>query len=186
MISNMSTTTSHQPSSDPWETMDNLVSRWQHGKQNAAVPQRLGMRLLEVIALAGAMFIVPTGFHRIVQSVDEVYELLGRRARSPYAPQPPLMSIVVATMLLAGWHIWLGRLSYKAIMEDEDDKTRDSKQSQTSWGRILGRIVIPLVLLSFGLHFVYMLFDKSANPAPFVTPNMTDGKEIEWELKGSR
>jgi hypothetical protein len=166
--------------------MENLASRWQHGKRNAAIPQRLGMRLLEVIALAGAMFIVPTGIHRIVQSVDEVHELLGRRARSPYAPQLPMMSVLVATMLLAGWHIWVGRLSYKAIMEDEDDKARASKQGQSSWGRILGRIVIPLVLLSFGVHFVYMLFDKFANPAPFVTPNLTNGKEIAWESEGSR
>jgi hypothetical protein len=184
MLSNMSYTASHQqPTSGPLRTLENLSSSWQHRKQHAAIPQRLSMRFLEVIALVGAMFIVPTGIHRAVQGVDEVYELVGRRARSPYGSSSSWMSVIAAAILLMGWHVWLGRLSYKAIMEDESEV---SKQRRSSWGRILGRIVVPLLLLSFGVHFLYQLFDKFAHPAPFITPNVNDGREIEWELEGSR
>jgi hypothetical protein len=179
MIPNMSSTASPQePRSGPLRTLENLSSSWQQRKQYAAIPQRLVMRLLEVIALAGAMFIVPTSIHRAVQSVDEVYELLGRRARSPYGSSSSWMSVIVAAVLLTGWHVWLGRLSHKAILEDESEVSKERRSS--SWGRILGRIVVPLLLLSFGVHFSYQLLDKFVHPAPFITPNVNGGREIQW------
>jgi len=183
MASTSSTSSHHQPSSDLLKTLENLSSSWQRRKQHAAVPQQLGMRVFEIIALAGAIFIVAAAVHRIVQSIDAVYELMGRRARSPYASSSPWMSVMVAIVLLTAWHVWLGRLSYKAILKDESDV---SNQRRSSWGRILGRIVVPLLLLSFGVHFLYGLFDSFTHPMPFVIPNINDGNEIEREIEGRK
>jgi hypothetical protein len=141
--------------------MDNLSS-YQHHKSTANLPLHLAMRLLQVLALAAAMFIVPTLMHRIVQSLDDVYELLGRRARSPYEPAIPYTSVFIATVLLLGWHVWLGRLSYKTVVEGSGEKGR------VSWGRVLGRIVVPFLLLSLGLQFVWELSAGVSDPARVV------------------
>jgi hypothetical protein len=93
------------------------------------------------------MYIVPTLIHSTVQSLDEVYELLGRRARSPYA----LSSILIASVLLVAWHVWIGRLSYKTVVEGS------KRGSGVSWGRVLGRVVVPVVLVVFGVDFAYGL-----------------------------
>jgi cell division protein FtsB len=178
MITNMSSAATLQASSNSTlKTPHSLSSRWQQRKETAGFPQRLGMRIIEITILAAAMFIIPTTIHRIVQSLDEVYELLGRRARSPYAQAVPWTSALVATVLLLGWHVWLGRLSYKTIIEDQQ-KTSESKK-RVSWDRILGRIVIPLLLLSYGVHFAYQLFHRLANPAPLVTRNANDESELK-------
>lgn len=158
-----------QTSTDPMRTLDSLSTTWQHHKKTAAFPQRLGMRVLEVVALAAAMFIVPTFIHRVVQSFDDVYELLGRRARSPYSPAIPWTSVIISFVLLAGWHFWLGRLSYKTIIESNEDA---GSKRRVSWGRVLGRIVMPLFLLSFGLQFAYLLFERITKPAPIVIGNV--------------
>jgi hypothetical protein len=146
------------------------------------------MRLLEVVALAAAMFIVPASIHYVVQSIDETYEILGRRARSPYAPPTSVVSIAIANVLLVAWHVCLGRLSYSAIMEESDEgdiKKEETKPRRVYWGRVLGRIVVPMLLLSLGVHFVYQLAQRLSTPAPFITPNVIDAKEVERELAGS-
>lgn len=78
-------------------------------------------------------------------------------------------------VLLVGWHIWLGRLSYKTIVEDDG-------KVESSWGRILGRIVVPLLLLSFGVYFGIQVFGRMVSPIPYVTGNVNDAKEVEREL----
>jgi hypothetical protein len=167
----MSSSPIHQreASSGPMRTLDSLSTSWQHYRNTAAISQRLGMRVLEVIALAAAMFIIPMFIHQVVRSFDDVYELLGRRARSPYSPAIPWRSVFVASVLLAGWHLWLGRLSYKTIVESNGDA---GGKKRVSWGRVLGRIVLPLLLLSFGLQFAYLLSDRVTRPAPIITANL--------------
>jgi hypothetical protein len=166
----MSSTTYHkQTSTGLMQTLDSISTTWQHHRNNATLPQRLGMRIVEVIALAVAMFIVPTFIHQVVRSFDDMYELLGRRSRSPYSPAIPWSSVIISTILLAGWHLWLGRLSYKTIVESSDDA---GSKRRVSWGRVLGRIVLPLLLLSFGLQFAHLLFDRVTKPAPIVTGNV--------------
>jgi len=115
---------------------------------------RLSMRFLESSTLAATMLFVPALMHRIVQSLDNVYELLGRRARSPYEPVVPWTSLFIATFLLLGWHVWLGRLSYKTVVEGSGGK------GKVSWGRVLGRIVVPFLLLSLWVQFVWQLCYK--------------------------
>lgn len=167
----MSTSTTHhkQTSNGFMSTLDSLSTTWQNHRNTAALPQRLGMRILEIVALAAAMFIVPMSIHRVVQSLDDVYELLGRRARSPYSPSVPWTSVIIAVVLLAGWHLWLGRLSYKTIIESSENSRSKSKVSR---GRVLGRIVIPLLLLAFGVQFAYQLFERVTKPLPLVTGNI--------------
>jgi hypothetical protein len=157
----MSSTASHL-----LRSLDSLSTRWQHDKKTAPFAQRLGMRVLEVIALAASMYLIPTLIHHVVQSLDDVYELLGRRARSPYTPSTPWQSIAIALTFLLAWHTWLGRLSYKTIIEDNN-----SSKTHTSWGRILSRIVIPIVLVSSGVHFTYEVYSRLAQPAPLVVQN---------------
>lgn len=138
----------------------NLLSSYQKHKSTASLPLRLSMRFLEVSTLAATMLIVPALIHRIVRSLDDVYELLGRRARSPYEPVVPWTSLFIATVLLVGWHVWLGRLSYKTVVEGSGGKGR------VSWGRVLGRIVVPILLLLLWLQFVWELCHKLSCPAP--------------------
>jgi hypothetical protein len=126
------------------------------------------MRVLEIIALAAAMFIVPTLIHQGVKSLDDVYELLGRRARSPYEPAIPWTSVVVAISILVVWHVWLGRMSYKTVVEGK----RDGGMDGISWGRVLGRIVIPFLLVVFGVQFAHQLFVRVTSPAPLVKGNV--------------
>lgn len=147
------------------------------------------MRVLEVIAVTAAMFLIPTIIQQLVHSMDEVYELLGRTARSPYT-SISWPSIVVAAVLLLGWHLWLGRLSYSVILEEEspvrcedkgksdgDEQTKKLKKARISWGRVLGRIVIPFFLLAFAAQFAYQLQRSLASPKPLITANTVDVKE---------
>jgi hypothetical protein len=44
--------------------------------------------------------------------------------------------------------VWLGRLSYKTVVEGR-------KVGQVSWGRVLGRVVVPAVVLVLGIEFAW-------------------------------
>ena len=85
------------------------------------------------------------------------------------------MSVLLAVVLLAAWHAVLGKLSYKIV---------EGERRRNAWARFLGRIIIPLLLVSFAVHFAGQVVGRLARPAPFVTGNVNDGKEIERELDG--
>ncbi|KAF1912985.1 hypothetical protein BDU57DRAFT_521617 [Ampelomyces quisqualis] len=102
---------------------------------------------LKLLALTTAIYILPTAMHTITTSLSDLYDLVGRRARSPYAPDAPLASVIGAGVMLLAWHVWLGRLSYVGIMEGT------KRHGGMSWGRLLGRIVLPGVLLVTGVVF---------------------------------
>jgi hypothetical protein len=112
--------------------------------QPSPLPQRLALHTLHFLLLTAALYIVPTLMHHAVTSLDSVYEVLGRRTRSPYT----LSSVFFASVLLVGWHVWLGRLSYKTVVEGR-------KVGQVSWGRILGRVVVPGLVLVLGIEFAW-------------------------------
>jgi len=157
------------------------------------------MRGLEVVALAAAMLFVPLTMHRAVQGLDEIYELLGRRAQSPYATTS-WMSIAAAATMLLGWHIWLGRLSYRTILEatsiplettsttEEKEylKEKKAQEERISWGRILSRLVIPCLLLTLGSQFVFEIFTRIKDPRPRITLNTVDMQEAIGQLYGFR
>ena len=152
--------------------LDSLPTRWQHHKAISPLPHRLAMRALEILALAAAIFITPTGIQRIVQSLDDVYELLGRRARSPYDGATPWASVLFAMGLLAVWHVVLGKLSY-----GWDDGGR---KGRGSWGRLLGRVIIPGLLLVFGVRFGMSLLGRVWwDEKEFVKGNVVDVRDVD-------
>ncbi|KAF1945184.1 hypothetical protein EJ02DRAFT_339087 [Clathrospora elynae] len=185
--------TSHPPSSQILDTL----SRWHSTKREANLIKRLGMRTLEIIAIALAMLVLPATIHRIIQSLDGAYDILGRTARSPHTTVP-WISIVIAAVVLLGWHVWLVRLSYMTIVEDTAGPKEDSGTYQTdgsedmrrkpeegvSWGRVLGRIVIPSLLLVLGVQFTYQLLHRTVHPKELVTSNMVDMQEAVGQLYG--
>lgn len=176
-----------------------LLSHWHVRKAETTFLKRLSMRGLEVVALAAAMLFVPLTMHRAVQGLDEIYELLGRRAQSPYATTS-WMSIAAAATMLLGWHIWLGRLSYRTILEatsiplettsttEEKEylKEKKAQEERISWGRILSRLVIPCLLLTLGSHFVFEIFTRIKDPRPRITLNTVDMQEAIGQLYGFR
>lgn len=176
-----------------------LLSHWHVRKAETTFLKRLSMRGLEVVALAAAMLLVPLTMHRAVQGLDEIYELLGRRAQSPYATTS-WMSIAAAATMLLGWHIWLGRLSYRTILEatsipletasttEEKEylKEKKAQEERISWGRILSRLVIPCLLLTLGSHFVFEIFTRIKDPRPRITLNTVDVQEAIGQLYGFR
>jgi hypothetical protein len=101
---------------------------------------RLALPILKFLALTLALYIVPTLIHTAVRSLDALYELLGRRSSSPYT----LSVILAASALLVAWHVWVGRLSYKTVVKGK-------RRSDVSWGRVLGRVIVPGALVVFGL-----------------------------------
>ncbi|KAI4621860.1 hypothetical protein J4E80_004233 [Alternaria sp. BMP 0032] len=176
-----------------------LLSHWHVRKAETTFLKRLSMRGLEVVALAAAMLFVPLTMHRAVQGLDEIYEVLGRRAQSPYATTS-WMSIAAAATMLLGWHIWLGRLSYRTILEAtsiplettstteemEYLKEKKTQEERISWGRILSRLVIPCLLLTLGSHFVFEIFTRIKDPRPRITLNTVDMQEAIGQLYGFR
>ncbi|KAF2025661.1 hypothetical protein EK21DRAFT_75926 [Setomelanomma holmii] len=166
-----------------WTTFS---TSWQKRKAQTPMYLRLGMSFSELLATSSAMAVLAGLIHIVVQNIDETYEIIGRRARSPYAPSNSVLSLITASLLLFVWHVWLGRLSYSAIMEQDVDESGNEKGETTrriSWGRVLGRIVVPMLLLSLGVHFAFQLAQRLITPTPFVTSNVNDAKEIEMELK---
>jgi hypothetical protein len=177
-----------------------LLWHWHVHKAETTFLKRLSMRGLEVVALAAAMLFVPLTMHHAVQGLDEIYELLGRRAQSPYATTPWTSFAIAAVMLLV-WHIWLSRLSYQTILETtlipldttsstveekEQLKEKKSQDERISWGRILSRLVIPCLLLTLGSHFLFTIFTRIKHPNPIITPNTVDMQEAIGQLYGFR
>jgi hypothetical protein len=177
-----------------------LLLHWHVHKAETTFLKRLSMRGLEVVALAAAMLFVPLTMHRAVQGLDEIYELLGRRAQSPYAATP-WTSVAIAAVMLLVWHIWLSRLSYQTILEatsipldttsstveeKEHLKEKRSQEERISWGRILSRLVIPCLLLTLGSHFLFNIFTRIKHPNPTITPNAVDMQEAIGQLYGFR
>lgn len=148
-----------------------LPETWHLNKLSAPLPKRLAMSLFELILVAAAMFIVPTILHKGVQSFDDLNELLGRRAGSPYS-SGLWSSVVIAVGLLVVWHVCLGRLSYKMVFEDRTGRKDEKAASRGfSWGLVLGRIIIPLLILVLGVHFGFQVLSALAFSRPLIVPS---------------
>ena len=150
-----------------------LVSRWTVERDNAPLIQRCAMHLLELLLAAPVMFTVSGMIQQLVRLVGDLYEHMGRRARSGfdmfYFP-----GIVVGGVVLVLWHMCLARLSFLAIVgkaEQErlqeskatkEDYGEDPQQQGIPWNRILRRILVPaylaLALVLFFRHLAGQLF----------------------------
>ena len=166
----------------------------------------MGMLCLEILALAAAMLLVPTLMHQAVCALDDVYDQLGRRARSPWE-KGKWLGVILGVAGLSVWHMWLGRLSWGVVLEGAKNKTTDvgrikgqrgmnenvehdgandakSKMGSISWGRVMSRIVIPLLLVILATHFTYALVCKLKDPRPLVTRNEVDMMDVMSQLYG--
>ncbi|EOA86234.1 uncharacterized protein SETTUDRAFT_169334 [Exserohilum turcica Et28A] len=159
------------------------------------------MHSLEVVGLAAAMLVIPLTMHRAVQGFDDMYEMVGRRSKSPYA-RMSWVNIMFAAIIMVGWHLWLGRLTYLTVLEggedDQEHSDADADASSStdrrsanletraiSWGRLLGRLFIPLLLGALGLHFGYrLLLRATVDPRPLITRNDVDMQEAMAQLYG--
>jgi hypothetical protein len=186
MLLTMSTTHPHT------NAMLSLLTHWHSHKRKTTFFKRLGMRTLEIFALAAAMLIVPATIHQGTRSLNELYELLGRRARSPYTSFT-WFSIFLAVALMLGWHIWLCRLSCHTILEplsirpkgDEATAYEEAKR-RISWGRVLGRVVVPFLLLVLGMQFAWEIGRGVVKPKEMVVGNTVDMQEAVGQLYGFR
>lgn len=203
MLLTMSTTT--HPTTHP---LVSLLSDWHITKRSTSLPKRLGMLCLEILALAAAMLVVPALMHQAVCALDVAYEQLGRRARSPWE-KGKWPGIILSVAGLSMWHLWLGRLSWGVVLEEREEKkktvkaetvegeketdekiqygdaSREERKVQgISWGRILSRIVMPVLLLVLGAHFAYALVCRLRSPRPLVTRNEVDMMDVMGQLYG--
>ncbi|KAF2676909.1 hypothetical protein K458DRAFT_424403 [Lentithecium fluviatile CBS 122367] len=156
---------SAQISCSPFPT---LTSRWRARRMNAQLPLRLGMRLVEIALMALAMFLLPSLIQYFVRSLDELYEVVGRRARSPFAGITG-SKVLVGTLVFVICHVVLVRLGYVAFVGDEGGEEKDKasegilrtdagmqrRGTRAPWSRILGRILLPSYLVLALLLYFY-------------------------------
>lgn len=178
MLHTMPTATSHRqplPHNTPVSSLLVFQSHWHTTKGSSPLLKRLAMRSLEVIALAAAMLVIPFTIHSGMLCFDAFHEFLGRRARSPYSATS-WGSVVGAVVMMAGWTLGLGRLGY---LVDGGAMVGTKVQRHISWGRILGRIVIPLLLVALTGNLALEFWRRVAKPMPFVTANIVGRPDVE-------
>ncbi|KAJ4289036.1 hypothetical protein N0V90_011378 [Kalmusia sp. IMI 367209] len=150
----------------PHSPFPSLTSRWRLARSNAHFAQRTAMRLLELCLAALALVVVPSTIQFFVRSLDTLYEVVGRRARSTF-DELAWSSLVVGGGALVAWHAVLVALSYKAIIE----KSVERKKGYT-WGKILGRVLVPAYLVVALVGLFSTLASRIATP--IVLPRAAD------------
>jgi len=151
---------------------------WNTAKRSSPLLKRLVMRCLEVIALAAVMLVIPFAIHGAMLCFDDFDDFLGRRARSPYS-QISWISVVGAMTMVAAWTLVLGRLGYLVDVEVGEERVQCTggasgrkTQRRVSWGRVLGRISIPLILVTLTGHLALDFLRRVAEPMPYITANV--------------
>lgn len=150
-----------------------------HGPRPASIPRiflrhitnaltSLLMLLLKILFTAVAILLVPRIIHIIVQCFDDLHDMLGRRARSPWETQMLWGNGALAAMgILVVSHALLFRLSHNAIMDEDvqqgEKKERSFemrawKERSVTWERILGRVIIPMLLVGFLVVLTWKVF----------------------------
>lgn len=85
-----------------------------------------------------------------VQCVDEMYETLGRRARSPWETDTGGFRVIWGVVLMLVLHGALWRVSYGCVLSErgrdvQEDGSDGQKNRGVTWERVLVRIVVPLL-----------------------------------------
>jgi hypothetical protein len=138
------------------------------------VVTRTSILLAKAIAVALAMFLIPRTIHLFVQCFDNLQEMLGRRARSPWETQVLCGNgAFIAAVAIIFWHDVLISLSRIVIVEEDVDDGKTPNERSVTWGRILAKAIIPLVVLGFLVIFVWKNV-WSYPPRQFVTANTAD------------
>lgn len=156
-----------------------------------SIATRLSILLLKVVAAALAMLFIPRTIHTLVQCLDDIYELLDRRATSPWKTQSftgygAIIGLVVMVVL----HYLLFQVGCYVIL-DEDSKTTRSddgvrlKKSSITWERVLMRIIVPMFLYGGLCMLVWSLWRLSGNENEKIRANTVDltddaGTRLVW------
>jgi len=116
---------------------------------------------VKLLVQACAFFLVSKSIHSLVHSLDAVYDTVGRRSRTKFE-RVEWGRLVLGVTLLVGWHVLLVKLSilssdFSVGKEVLDEEERVGKSTKLSWGRLLGRVVIPAVLILAGAGFAVRL-----------------------------
>ncbi|KAJ4984596.1 hypothetical protein SVAN01_09918 [Stagonosporopsis vannaccii] len=125
--------------------------------------RRLSVLLLKITGTAVAMLLLPRTIQIGVQCLDDVYEAMGRRARSPWETQVLWGKGVMAGLaIMFVLHDLLRRISQNVIL-DEDVEDEQAEQIGTrnrtwrgweiTWERVLMQVIVPL-LLYMGLYLM--------------------------------
>ena len=141
------------------------------------VATRLSIVLAKVVAAAIAMFLIPRAIQIFVQCFDNLQEMLGRCARSPWETESLLgSSAFVAVLALLWWHRVLMSMSHIVVAkDDEEDREKYSGEESKTWERLLivVRSMLPLLVISFmvlwGSKIVW-----SYSPRELITVNTVD------------
>ncbi|KAJ8117011.1 hypothetical protein OPT61_g1696 [Boeremia exigua] len=128
-----------------------------------SVTARLSIILLKVIGTAVAMILLPRTIHISVQCLDSLYELLGRRARSPWDTDDPWgYGALAGLAIMVVLHDLLRRISYNVVLSEnvEAEQTGEEhrvngmwKPWKETWEKSLMRVLLP-VLIYGGLYFM--------------------------------
>jgi hypothetical protein len=151
-----------------------FTSRWRARRMNAQLPLRLSMRLVEVVLMALAMYLLPTMIQYVVRCIDDLNEKVGRRAQSPFGSVSG-SRILLGVMVFVLWHVIVVWLGYTAFVGSEEEETR-AEFSRTNagihqrggglqWNRTFGRIILPSYLILALLFFAYQLTSRLFWPA---------------------
>lgn len=145
---------------------------------------RLSVLLLKIIGIAIAMLLLPQTIQVGVRCLDNMYEAMGRRARSPWEPQALWGNGLMAGLaIMFVLHDLLRQLSYNVILDEdvEDEQARvmeverkTRKGPKITWERVLMRMIIP-VLLFAGLYLMILRASGlKSHTRKFVEANTVD------------
>lgn len=183
------------PSPAPaWSPLPSLASRWRHTRASARLSLRIAMSLVELLLTACAMLVLPSLIQRLVRCADDVYEVVGRRARSRFEvlDRPKL---AVGAGLLAAWHIVLVVLSWRAAAGDrrrgaaggggeEEERAasvRVGSKAAWQWGRVLHRILVPAYLFVALAVFLYNFSAHLLAPVLTVTTSSANANVLAYD-----
>jgi hypothetical protein len=128
--------------------------------------------------MALAMLLVPRMMHALVLCLDDLYEMLGRRAASPWEMQ--VLSgkgIVLGLVVMIVMHHVLVRLSYCAILDEDGSTGEKGKQTAVqdpiTWERVLMRIIVPLLLYG-GLLLMFSRLWRLGGKRELIRANTVD------------
>ncbi|KAF1974932.1 hypothetical protein BU23DRAFT_423678, partial [Bimuria novae-zelandiae CBS 107.79] len=118
---------------------------------------RAATRALQLCALSLALYIVPAAIQHVVISLSAFYELLGRRARTPF-DEVGFARVALGAAVLVVWHAVLITVSYSSA------RANGGHAKHEVWSRVLSRVLVPAYLVGALGAFGYALVSRIAGP----------------------
>ena len=146
-------------------------------RQLTRATTHLSLLFLKIAGVALAMLLLPRTMQMGVQCVDEMYETLGRRARSPWKTDTGGFGVIWGVILMLVLHGALWRVSYGCVLDErgrdvQEDGSDDQKNRGVTWGRVLVRIVVPVLLYGGLCSMIWTLWGGGGRE--YVTANTVD------------